>query len=99
MNYQKLDAALATALNDVQDLEIPTLTVFIHTEPVLNAIATAVLENLGVTGVTAGKDVFTATLSANAIAQLSEQPWVQYLKLSQRLHLVNSRLSLRKLSV
>ncbi len=99
MNYQKLDAALATVLNDVQDPETPSLAVFIHTEPVLDPIAIAVLENLGVSGVTPGKDVFTATISANAIAQLSEEPWVQYLKLSQKLHLVNTRLNLRKLSV
>lgn len=99
MNYQKLDAALATALNEVQNPETPSLTVFIHTEPVLDSTATAVLENLGVSGVTTGQDVFTATLSVNAIAQLSEQSWVQYLKLSQKLHLVNTRLNFRKLSV
>ncbi|OUL31777.1 hypothetical protein [Nostoc sp. 106C] len=99
MNYQKLDAALVTALKEVHDPETPSLAVFIHTEPVLELTATAVLENLGVSGVTAGKDVFTATLSANAITQLSEQPWVQYLKLSQKLHLVNARLNSRRLSV
>ncbi|QIR39467.1 hypothetical protein HCG51_24020 [Tolypothrix sp. PCC 7910] len=99
MNYQKLDAALATALNDVSDPETPSLTVFIHTKPILDSDATAVLENLNVAGVIPGKDTFTATLSANAIAQLSEQPWVQYLKLSQKLHLVNTRLNFRKLGV
>lgn len=99
MNYQKLDAALATALNDVPDSETPSLTVFIHTEPILDADATAILENLNVAGVTPGKDTFTATLSANAIAQLSAQPWVQHLKLSQKLHLVNTRLNFRKLGV
>jgi hypothetical protein len=99
MNYQKLDAALASALNEVQNPETASLTVFIHTQPGLDSKATAVLENLGVGGVTADKDVFTATLSANGIAQLSEQPWVQYLKLSQKLQLVNSRLNFRKLSV
>lgn len=99
MNYQKLDAALATALNDVPDPETPSLTVFIHTEPILDADATAILENLNVAGVTPGKDTFSATLSANAIAQLSAQPWVQHLKLSQKLHLVNTRLNFRKLGV
>ncbi|MEH2009790.1 hypothetical protein, partial [Nostoc sp.] len=89
MNYQKLDAALATALNDVQDSDETSLAVFIHTESVLNSTATAVLESLGVSGVTSGKDIFTATLSPNAISQLSEQPWVMYLKRSQQLRLVN----------
>ncbi|MBW4559838.1 MAG: hypothetical protein KME32_01565 [Mojavia pulchra JT2-VF2] len=88
MNYQKLDAALAMALNNVQDPEVSSLVVFIHTEPVSGS-AIAVLENLGVDGVAPGKDVFTATLSANGISQLSEEPWVQFLKLSQKLHLVN----------
>ncbi|MEH2090733.1 hypothetical protein [Nostoc sp.] len=99
MNYQKLDAALATALNDVQNLEEPSLTVFIHTESVLDSAATAVLESLGVSGVSSGKDIFTATLSPNAISQLSEEPWVKYLKRSQQLRLVNQRKSLGSFSV
>ncbi|MCC5641740.1 hypothetical protein LC607_01945 [Nostoc sp. CHAB 5824] len=99
MNYQKLDAALATALNDVQDPQDISLGVFIHTEPILNSAATAVLEGLGVSGVNSGKNIFTATLSANAISQLSEQPWVQYLKRSQQLSLVNKRRNTPKLGV
>ncbi|MHC5935657.1 hypothetical protein [Nostoc sp.] len=99
MNSQKLDAALATALNDTQDPEEPSLAVFIHTEPILDSAATAVLASLGVSGVTSGKDIFTATLSANAISQLSEQPWVKYLKRSQQLRLVNQSKSLGSFSV
>ncbi|BAZ53532.1 hypothetical protein NIES4103_62110 [Nostoc sp. NIES-4103] len=99
MNYQKLDPALAMALNDVPDSQAPSLAVFIHTEPVLNTAATAVLENCGISGVTSGKDIFTATLSPNTISQLSEQPWVKYLKLSQKLHLVNRKMSTRTFGV
>jgi hypothetical protein len=99
MDYQKLDAALATALNDAQNSEETNLTVFIHTEPILNSDATAVLESFGVSGVNNGKDIFTATLSANAISQLSEQTWVKYLKRSQQLGLVNRRLNIGKLGV
>ncbi|MCC5609672.1 hypothetical protein LC612_23565 [Nostoc sp. CHAB 5834] len=99
MNYQKLDAALATALNDVQNSEKPSLTVFIHTEPILNSAATAVLESFGVNGVSNGKDIFTATLSPNAISQLSEQSWVKYLKRSQQLGLVNRKINIGKLGV
>lgn len=99
MNYHKLDGALATALNDVQDSEEPSLGVFIHTEPILDSAATAVLESLGVSGVTSGKDIFTATLSANAISQLSEESWVKHLKRSQQLRLVNQRKSLGSFSV
>ncbi|MEH1945990.1 MAG: hypothetical protein V7K77_03210 [Nostoc sp.] len=99
MNYQKLDAALATALNDVPNLEEPSLAVFIHTEPILDSAATAVLESFGVSGVSSGKDIFTATLSPNAISQLSEEPWVKYLKRSQQLRLVNKRINIGKLGV
>ena len=99
MNYQKLDAALATALNDVQNSEEPNLGVFIHTQPILDSAATSFLESLGVSGVTSGKDIFTATLSPNAISQLSEQPWVMSLKRSQPLHLVNKRINIAKLGV
>ncbi|AFZ17002.1 hypothetical protein [Allocoleopsis franciscana] len=84
MNYKKLDTALAMALNEVQDSEEQSLVVFIHTEPTPDAKATALLESLGV-NVTKGQDVFTATLSANAVSQLSEQPWVKYMRLSQKL--------------
>ncbi|MGV0108127.1 DUF5615 domain-containing protein [Nostoc sp. DSM 114160] len=99
MNYQKLDAALATALNDTQNLEQPSLVVFIHTEPILDSAAIAILESLGVSGVSSGKDIFTATLSPNAISQLSEQPWVMSLKRSQQLSLVNRRINIGKLGV
>jgi len=98
MNYQKLDAPLSMALKDVQNTDEPSLKVFIHTKPVSNA-ETAALENLGVSGVTSGKDVFTATLSPNAISQLSEQPWVLYVKLSQTLHLANQRYGMKRVSV
>ncbi|MHC5859463.1 hypothetical protein [Nostoc sp.] len=99
MNYQKLDAALATALNDVQDLEETNLAVFIHTEPVLDSVATALLESLGVNDVSSGKDIFTATLSANAISQLSEEPWVKFLKRSHQLRLVNKKINIGKLGI
>ncbi|MBD2438108.1 hypothetical protein [Nostoc sp. FACHB-110] len=88
MNYQKLGAALATALNDVQDPATSSLTVFIHTEQI-SEDAIAVLQSFDVNGVTKDKDTFTATLSANAISQLSEQPWVKSLQLSQQLRLLN----------
>ncbi|MBW4634660.1 MAG: hypothetical protein KME30_22950 [Iphinoe sp. HA4291-MV1] len=93
MNYQKLDTALAVALNDVDNPQEPSLNVFIHTTPDADSTGTtAVLENLGVPDVSPGKDIFTATLSPNAISQLSEQPGVQAIKLSQNLHLVNQKI-------
>lgn len=89
MNYQKLDAALVMALNEVENLDECSLVVFIHTDPVPDHQATALLEKLGVSNVRSGRDVFTATLSVNGISQLSQQSWVQYLKLSHKLRLLD----------
>jgi hypothetical protein len=88
MNYQKLDASLAMALNDVSNQQEASLVVFIHTKATPNAEAIAVLQRMGVSNISSDSDVFTATLSPNAISQLSEQPWVQYIKLSQKLRSV-----------
>ncbi|MDJ0800337.1 MAG: hypothetical protein QNJ51_26605 [Calothrix sp. MO_167.B12] len=89
MNYQKLDASLAMALNEVLEPENPNLVVFIHTHSPLDPDAIAMLENTGISNVTSNKEVFTATLSFVAISQLSEQTWVKYLKLSHKLRLAN----------
>lgn len=87
MNYQKVDAALATALAEVEDREARVLGVFIHTESDLSESAIAFLESLGISHPTQNQTVYTVTLSANAVAQLTDQPWVRYLRLSQRLKL------------
>ncbi len=42
MNFQKLDASLAMALNDVLEPETPNLVVFIHTQSPLEPDAIAV---------------------------------------------------------
>jgi hypothetical protein len=89
MNFTKLDTSLILALKQIQDPSKPDLIVFIHTESVLESEAIAYAESLGVSGIAPGKDVYTATLSPNAISQLSEQPWVKYLKLSGKLRLVS----------
>jgi hypothetical protein len=90
MNYQKLDAALATALEDVQDSEARIFSVFIRTEHVPTGAEVTLLERLGIKVSTEGQQVFTAALSAQAIRELSDQSWVQYLKLSRRLRLLNN---------
>lgn len=89
MNFSKLDTALILALKKIEDQSKPSLVVFIHVEPDIDSEATAVLKGLGISGITAKRDVFTATLSLNAVSQLSEQPWVKYLKLSKELRLLN----------
>lgn len=89
MNYQKLDAALAMALNQVQDPLESSFVIFIHTQPILESAAKNFLINLGISKITESERVFTATLSAHAISELSDQSWVEYLKLSLILRFVH----------
>jgi hypothetical protein len=84
VDYRKLDPALAIALQDAPNLDDPTLLVFVHTERPPGAQEAAALERHGIrTG--DGRGPFTATLSPRAVEDLSDQPWVRSLKLSQRL--------------
>ena len=88
MDYKKIDASLALALSDVHDPDERVFQVFIHGVRPPDPPEIAALEKLGVTGITSGRRVYTATLSAYEVAELSQQPWVQYLKLSQKLRLL-----------
>ena len=91
MDYAKLDAALATALSKVRDSEARGLVVFIHTVDVPGTVEEAWLEKLGISNSNmSGKQIFTATLSAQEIAELSDQPWVQHIRLSQKLRLLET---------
>jgi protein tyrosine phosphatase len=88
MNYQKLDAALAMTVNQVADPQEANLVVFVHTQQPLDENAIAFLQRLGISNITENTNVFTATVSLNTLSELSQQSWVQYLKLSQKLHFV-----------
>ncbi len=90
MEYGKLDGALAAALDDVQDPEEPILSVFIHTSRPPTVAEAAFLKGLGIS-TTSGRQVFTATLSTRSIAELSNQSWVSYLKLSRKLRLLQAK--------
>lgn len=86
MDYDKLDADLSAELDGAAaDSNAATLPVFIHTEQPPGPEQESFLKQLGVSGEIAGRDVFTANLSRQAIAELSRQPWVRYLKLSRKL--------------
>lgn len=89
MNYQKIDAALAVALSELGDRQDSNLIVFVQTASAVDAAEAAFLESLGVSGATTGKQMLTATLSVEAIAQLSEQSWVRSIRLSQPLKFRN----------
>ncbi len=88
MDYRKIDAVLAAALEEMENPEERALPVFIHTARAVDNTATSFLREIGVKGVMEGKKIFTATLSPRAVEELSKQPWVQYVKLSQKLRMV-----------
>ena len=83
MDYQKMDTALVLALERAQDQD--ALTVFIQTEHPVEQGQADYLHELAVTGDVAGKRFLTATLTTDALKQLSDQSWVRSLTLSQPL--------------
>jgi hypothetical protein len=86
VDYSKLDADLSAELAGVAaDANAATLPVFIHTAQPPSPDQESFLKQLGVSSEIAGRDVLTANLSPQAIAELSRQPWVRYLKLSRKL--------------
>jgi hypothetical protein len=87
--HAKLDAALASALEDVPAPEARVLPVFVETTGELTEAARSVLSDLGVAELLG--NVATATLSARQVADLSDQPWVRYLRLSGRLRLLDQQ--------
>ena len=89
MDYQKLDAGLASVLDDTPDPAERNLTVFILTRGGLTNDQLAFLRRCGVNDVTPDRQVFTATLSARTEEEVSDQPWVRSLKLSSRLRLLS----------
>lgn len=88
MNYKKMDAGLAAAMEEEGDREAASLTVFIHTDRVPDGEALRILKGIGVSP--GDSQIFTATVSPLVVAQLSEQPWVQSIKLSRRLDALKS---------
>lgn len=85
MDYRKVDANLAGALDEVTNPERKDLTVFIHTVDGADLEQADYLRTRGVGGASTGGSIFTATVSAAAVDELSEQPWIRSLQLSHRL--------------
>ena len=87
MNYQKIDAALAAALEETIDPQERSLAVFVFTTGGNNEEKAATLEDLGISSYYARRKIFTATLSPQGVENLTEEDWVRYLKLSRKLDL------------
>jgi hypothetical protein len=91
MNYRKLDAKLTAALDEMENPEEPKLLVFIHIAPTSDSSATTFLEEIGVKVASTRQQIFTAKISPREVKELSEQPWVRYVKLSQPLRMLNGK--------
>ncbi len=89
MNNRKVDAMLAAALDEIKSAEEPLLAVFIYTAKSRDETATIFLNDIGVRVYSANQQIFTATVSPHTVEELSHQPWVRYVKLSQKLHMLN----------
>ena len=89
MNYHKVDAPLAAAVDEIKNAEEPLLAVYIYTAKSRDESATIFLNGLGVRVYSKNQDTFTATVSPHTVRELSQQPWVRYVKLSPKLHMRN----------
>ena len=88
MDYAKIDAALAGALEEAADPEARVLPVFVHLRSDASAADRAALAALGPAAGTADDDVLTAVLSPLEVSELSDQAGVRQLRLSGRLRLL-----------
>ena len=87
MNWGKVDAGLAAALDSAGELGSGerSLSVFVHVE-VAGADPDA-CDRLGLAP--PDGEIRTATLSPDEVAELSELPWVRRVGLSRRLRLLD----------
>jgi hypothetical protein len=91
VNYGKVDSALAAALDTVGDRAVRQLPVFVHLRASPTPRERGVLSRLGVAAGPATRQIFTATLSAQQVEELSDQEWVRQLRLSQPLDLLGGQ--------
>jgi hypothetical protein len=84
MDYSKIDAPLAAQLKSKAPNEV--FSIFIGASKDLGDPEHSYLRKFGINFPSANiPKVFSATVSAQAIDELSEQPWIRYLKLSTKL--------------
>ncbi|HTH20714.1 MAG TPA: hypothetical protein VL854_00730 [Nitrososphaeraceae archaeon] len=84
MNYNKVDAALAAALKS-EETDKNFIPVFVGVNKGLGQNEKEYLQKLGLIFNKDIPEIITATISQQAISELSDQSWVRYLKLSTRL--------------
>ena len=89
MNYRRIDATLAAAVDESKNAKEPLLAVYIYTAKSRDETATIFLNGLGVRVYSKNQDTFTATVSPQTVKELSQQPWVRHVKLSPRQHVLD----------
>jgi len=87
VDFAKLDAPLAAKLTESEAGSM--LSVFIRTHQPVSDTERVKLEQAGIGTVSRGAKVITATLSADAVRKLTQEPWVRAINLSQALRPVN----------
>lgn len=91
MDYAKLDAGLALAVDAAPTSDARDLDVFVHLTDPLETSARDRLVALGVGDVGSGRTILSATLSAREIASLSDERWIHKLSLGRTLRLLGGR--------
>ena len=81
MRPEKLDPALQLALNSTDTHHL----LFVHTQEMPGDRSREMLQAIDARPVANPGGLYVADLSREQIDQLSEQDWVKYLRLSQRL--------------
>lgn len=87
-DYRKLDAALASAMDELPDPGAPDLAVFVHLAQRPTRGDQDRLSHLGLPRAPRRRTILTATLSPRQVASLSRDDLVRQLRLSQRLDLL-----------
>jgi hypothetical protein len=85
MNYDKLDAALSSAVSETRDMTDEPLVVSVRTLAPPDAGQQQELQRLGVKGVSGRERIFSASLSLQDLEELSEKPWVRLVSLARPL--------------
>jgi hypothetical protein len=85
MDYSKIDAPLAAQLKSKDPDEL--FPVFISVSKDIGEQEQSFLKRIGIMSSVANMRIFSATIPSQAIDELSEQPWIRYIKLSTALQL------------
>ena len=84
MNYQRLDAALSSALAERRFVaDEPHFEVSVRTLAPPDEEQQRELQRLGVHGVSGRDRIFSARLGLHALEELSEKPWVRLVSLAR----------------